>query len=305
MGGSALSTIKEQGSDYPFDSTRSIIESADFAMANLEAPFTNSGTQFDKTFTFRVPPRFSLGVHRAGFDVLGLANNHILDYGTEGLVSTMNLLDSLGIAFCGAGTNSQNASQGIVLQKGKWRVGFLAYSLTYPSEFWASSSRAGTAFPNHFKENIQEINENTDLVIVAFHWGGELKTHPKLYQRQYAHQAIDSGADLVIGHHPHILQGLELYQGRLIAYSLGNFVFGSYSRNARDSMMLRVRYDNLGFLLAEIIPISVFNLDVQFQPRLLSEQDRERVIVQLNDISSTLNSGKDILRASGLIIPEK
>ena len=151
------------------------------------------------------------------------------------------------------------------------------------------------------RKTIEGMSRQVDLLVVAFHWGGELRTDPKPYQRHYAHRAIDWGADLIIGHHPHVLQGIELYRDRLIAYSLGNFVFGSYSRNARDSIILRVRYDRLGLLYAEIIPISVFNLEVQFQPRLLRGEDRDRVIATLNTISKDLNDGRDILRPSGLI----
>jgi len=303
MGGSALHVIQREGADYPFDSTRHVLSSADLTIANLEAPFTSGGTPFDKTYTFRVPPPFASSLPSAGFDVLTLANNHILDFGPEGLYSTLNTLDSLGIATCGAGKNATEAERGAILKKGRWNIGFLAYSLTFPTEFWATDSSCGTAYPRspHIRQTIQEMREQVDLLVVAFHWGGELKADPKPYQRQYAHRAIDWGADLIIGHHPHTLQGMELYRDRLIAYSLGNFVFGSYSRNARDSIILRVRFDRLGLLYAEIFPITVFNLEVKFQPRLLRGKDRDRVIGTLNVISKDLNDGRDILRPSGLI----
>ena len=307
MGGSALSIIRTKGSEYPFEPTKSILRTADIAMANLEAPFTLKGEPFEKTFTFRVPPEFVQGIYDAGLDVLTLANNHILDYGPEGLFSTMALLDSLGIAYCGAGRTIKEAEDGVILQRGHWRIGFLAYSLTYPAEFWATSSKSGTAYPHpqRMEKNIRMLKEEVDLVVVSFHWGGEKMVRPKSYQRRYGHQAIDCGADLVIGHHPHVLQGLELYKDRLIAYSLGNFVFGSYSKNARDSIILKVRYDRQGLLLAEVIPISVFNYDVKFQPRLLEGVSREKVIRTVKELSIPLNRGKDIIRKSGLIVLEK
>jgi poly-gamma-glutamate synthesis protein (capsule biosynthesis protein) len=301
MGGSALPVIRTKGWDYPFDSTRHIIQSAGLALANLEAPFTNAGIPFDKTFTFRVPTRFARGIAESGFDVLTLANNHILDFGPEGLRSTMNILDSLGIAYCGAGQNIEEAERGVILERGKWRIGFLAYSMTYPTEFWATRSEWGTAYPRHLEKNVRTMKKKADLVVVSFHWGGELKSHPKPYQRRHAHLAIDSGADLVIGHHPHVLQGLEIYRDRLIAYSLGNYVFGSYSQNARDSIILRVLFSEYGLLQAEAIPISVFNPEVLFQPRILRGRDRDNVIRMLNQISSSLNQGKEILQPTGFI----
>lgn len=306
MGGSALPVLHQRGSDYPFDLTRTHLRTADIALANLEAPFTHSGKAFEKTFIFRIPPEYAGGVARAGFDVLTLANNHILDYGPEGLLSTVMVLDSLGIAHCGAGPDLLAAEKGVVVKRGLWRIGFLAYSLTYPTDFWATLGKMGTAYPypDRFKECLRMMREEADLIVVSFHWGGELKTEPKPYQRLFAYRAIDWGADLVVGHHPHVLQGLEIYKDRLIAYSLGNFVFGSYSRNARESIILKVRYDQMGFLMAEVIPISVFNYEVQFQPRLLEGALREKVIQRLNGISIDLNGGRKIIRESGVIVNE-
>jgi len=129
--------------------------------------------------------------------------------------------------------------------------------------------------------------------------------HPKVYQRNYAHQAIDSGADLIIGHHPHTLQGLEIYQGKLIAYSLGNFVFGSYSRSVEESMILKVRFENGSLKEAEIIPIDVNNYRTNFQPKLLHAGQKQRVILELNEISKQYNRGKSIIDDSGLIDPDK
>ena len=307
LGGSALSIIRQKGANYPFDACRTILQSADIAFGNLEAPFTKGGEPFDKTFTFRVPPEFGQGVSQAGFDVLSLANNHILDYGMEGLFSTLHVLDSLRIAYCGAGESEEEAESAVVLRRGGFRVGFLAYSMTYPDAFWATKKKGGTAYPylSRLKKSLYLLQEKTDLIVVSFHWGEELKAKPKPYQRLYAHCAVDWGADLVVGHHPHVLQGLELYKGVLIAYSLGNFVFGSYSRHARESIILKVRFDRQGFLLAEIIPISVCNDEVQFQPRVLDARDRDKVIQKINEISTELNQGRRVLRDSGLVVVDQ
>ncbi len=304
MGGRLLPIISSRGSDYPFDSTRSVLQSVDFAFANLEAPFTRTGEIFDKAYTFHVPPEYADGILSAGFDVLALANNHILDYGPEGLFSTISILDSLNIAYCGADSNLEKAESGVILDRGGWRIGFLAYSMIFPTEFWATSEQCGTAYPysDRLKQTIQTMKNQTDLVVVSFHWGGELRTEPKSYQCSHAHQAIDYGADLVIGHHPHVLEGLELYKGRLIAYSLGNYVFGSYSQNAKVSMILQLFFDRRGPLIAKVLPISVYNVEIQFQPRLLKGERRDQVIQTLNEISADLNEGEEIISSSGLVM---
>jgi poly-gamma-glutamate synthesis protein (capsule biosynthesis protein) len=303
MGGSALAVIQREGANYPFEFTRNTIRVTDISVANLEAPFTRSGKPFQKKFTFRVPPELAGGLVYAGFDVVFLANNHIMDYGPEGFESTVTILDSLGIAHCGAGNDVETAHEGVVVLRNNLSVGFLAYSMTYPEEFWAKGASGGTAYPymSRLKENIQYLKRNTDIVVVSFHWGEELCVFPKYYQRYYAHQAIDVGADLILGHHPHVLQGIELYKGRLIAYSLGNFVFGSYSRNARESIMLKLIFDQKGPLLAEVIPIIVYNYQIHFQPRILIGDSKMRVLQNLNDISRNLNNGYSIISETGLV----
>jgi poly-gamma-glutamate synthesis protein (capsule biosynthesis protein) len=303
MGGRALTKILLEGADFPFDSTRSILSNADLTMGNLEAPFTDRGRPFPKKFTFRVPPLFVTGLLGAGFDLVTLANNHILDFGLQGLYDTITLLDSVGIGYCGAGQDKTQALAGRIIEREGWRVGFLAYSLTYPEAFWATKQRGGTAYPNMraMKEEIEDLKMRSDLIVVSFHWGEELREDPKAYQRYYAQQVIDFGADLVVGHHPHILQGIEYYKERLIAYSLGNFVFGSYSQRARESIILRIYIDRKGLLFAEVVPISVYNFHVQFQPRQLDGDLKTRLINHMNKISQPLNNGDLIIQHSGLI----
>jgi poly-gamma-glutamate synthesis protein (capsule biosynthesis protein) len=306
MEGTALPVIREKGPDYPFAATKPLFDGADMAVANLEAPFGTGGRPFAKTFTFRVPPEFGVGIRNAGFDVLTLANNHILDYGPSELGSTLALLDSLKLAHCGAGWNSTEAEKEAVFKKSGWTVAVLAYSLTYPEAFWATASRCGTAFPRKetLKRRIADIRSSADLVVVCFHWGQELASVPQWYQQEFARLSIDSGADLVIGHHPHVLQGLELYKGKPIAYSLGNFVFGSNSESCRDSAVLKAFFTKNGFHHAEVVPISVYHREVRFQPRILEGERRDRVIRFINSISKNLNRGRELVSSDGVVVPD-
>ncbi|HDQ46224.1 MAG TPA: CapA family protein [bacterium] len=303
LGHRLVSVIRRRGVDYPFDSVASVIREADIAVANLEAPFTTGGTAFQKEYNFAVPPSFITGPVRAGFDLFTLANNHILDFGVEGLRSTIHTLDSTGIAYCGAGFDLEESIRPALLTRKGIRFGFLAFSLTFPEAFWASPGRAGTAYvrPEKLETIIRKVRESADVVIVSFHWGGESVTEPRPYQIQYARRAIDAGADLVFGHHPHVLQGLEIYKGRLIAYSLGNFIFGSYSAKVHDGALLRTWFSAEGLRAAEILPISVNNYTVRFQPRLFHSAERLKTIESLNALSKPLNGGKELLRPDGSI----
>jgi len=144
---------------------------------------------------------------------------------------------------------------------------------------------------------------NADLTIVNVHWGTEKKSAPNPYQIEMAHRLIDLGADLVLGHHPHVLQGLELYRGKLIAYSMGNYIFGSISENAKTSMILQIALDMNGLLSAKALPIHVYNAVVKFQPKILRGDDKKAVLEELRVLSRPLNSGRDILDLEGNILP--
>ena len=296
--------LEKQGINYPFDSTRNVLSRTAVAFANLESPFTTTGTRFDKRFNFKVPPKYAISLINAGFDVVTLANNHILDYGIEGLKNTINVLDSIGLDHCGAGLTREQARQPAILERNGYRIAFLGYSMTFPLEFWASDTSGGTNYPTYMRSSIQHCDSLADFTVVTFHWGSESKNYPKEYQKVFAHQAIDYGADLVIGHHPHVLQGLEIYKNRLIAYSLGNFSFSSYSRKATESMILKVYLTNEGLLFAKIIPVSVNNLDVAFQPRILSGADSDSVLSHLRKYSAALNSS-NIIDERGYIWRQK
>jgi len=301
-GNHTISYIKKHGTGYPFVPTQAILQKANVAFANLEAPFTTTGTKFDKRFTFKVPPKYASGLNEAGFDVVTLANNHMLDYGIEGLSNTIKTLDSIGVAFCGAGLDLKQAREPALIERDGFRIAVLGYSMTFPREFWASDSTGGTCYPHYdyMKKSIQQCESLADFTIVTFHWGSELKNYPKQYQKDYAYLAIDNGADLVLGHHPHVLQGLEIYKNRLIAYSLGNFSFASYSARATESIILKTHLSEAGLLYAKVIPISVNNSEVAFQPKPLTGAGADTVIAHLRAFSEPLNL-KSIIDKSGYI----
>jgi len=274
LGGSAAPTVRRQGADYPFSGTAELLQQADIAIANLEAPLTDGGEAVkDKTFTFRVPTRYAEAIERSGIDVLTLANNHLGDYGPQGIIDTRDALSAAGLRAAGAGKDLDEARRPTAIATRHGSVGFLAYSNTLPTDFYAGSKRPGTApgWPARFRADIEKLRPFVDYVVVSFHWGSERMTAPKDYQREYAHLAIDAGADVVIGHHPHVLQGAEWYQGRIIYYSLGNYAFGSWSQSSQIGGMARVVLDNGTVQSAALLPLNVYNSEVQFQPRPLAD----------------------------------
>jgi len=301
-----IDVVKEKGVDYPFDSTRALLRGADIAIANLEAPLTADGEPFEgKKYTFKVPPEFVSGIAAAGFDVVNMANNHSVDFGCTGVANTIKALESAGIQHCGAGENRERACAPSFIDVNGFRVAFVGFSMTFPDEFWATADTCGTCYPTDalLYDVISECEQQADLTVVSFHWGAEKFTAPKEYQINFGHKAIDYGADLVLGHHPHVLQGLELYKGKLIAYSLGNYVFASYSNVARTSVILKAKIDAGGLVLARLTPINVHNAVVEFQPTVLRGRAQSAVLDSLRNMSLPLNQGRNIIDDDGFILP--
>lgn len=292
LAGSGAATYARAGYHYPFAATSHELLRADIAMGNLEAPLATGGTEFTgKKFRFRVNPKAAKALKSAGFSVLTLANNHIMDYGPEGMRETLATLKSQGISHAGAGENIEEARRPALLERKGVNVAFLSYSLTQPLEFFADADRPGTApgWSRFFREDIRRARSAADYVVVSFHWGEERAAHPRPYQVEAARRAVDAGADLVIGHHPHVLQGVERYRGGVILYSLGNFAFGSLSRHAESSVMARIVLDG-GVREVEIIPLNVKNSEVRFQPAILKGKRGRTVISRLNELSRQWNT---------------
>ena len=206
------------------------MQNVDIFMINEEFPFGTTGTPAeDKQFTFRVNPSYISVFKDMGVDIVSLANNHVLDYGKEPLGETFQVLKENNIFYVGAGTDLTDASALRTIEAGEETYGFLSASRVIPVVEWDVRNSQPGVFTTYDEtlliEAIQKAKENCDFLTVYVHWGIERNTMPEAYQKQLAHAYIDAGADLVIGAHPHVLQGIEAYNGKLIFYSLGNFIF--------------------------------------------------------------------------------
>ncbi len=291
LGGTATPYLEQNGYDYPFDTTRSILSSADIAIINLETPLTNAGELLvEKKYRFRNPPEKVIpALENAGIDIVSLANNHTLDYGYSGLSDTLAALDTSKVAYHGAGENLTEARKAVVMQRNGQSIGFLAYSNTFPEEFWAGKNRPGVAFGHqHYVQADVEalVARGVDIIVVSFHWGREGTTELRPYQPLLAKTAIDAGADLVIGHHPHVLQEIEVYKEGVILYSLGNFVFGSFSNRVQESAIVTVKFENGKYAGLDVTPLLVNNFKVYFQPRLLTPEQGKKAFQDLKWVES-------------------
>lgn len=255
------------------DSISDRTASADLHLANLEAPLTGRGdTYLEKTYHLRNAPSVSLPIlEELSVDGVSLANNHMMDYGPRGLLSTLRLLDKNGIRYTGAGASLREAVQPVFFERKGRTIGFLSFSNTYPREFWANVGKPGTAYgePRVVEAMTSFASRYADRVIVSFHWGGEGKIKPKRYQIALAHRAVDAGADVVFGHHPHTIQPMERYRDALIFYSLGNYVFTTLSHEVNYGLLARVKFLPNQAPEVRYHVLNVDNYDVHYRPKLV------------------------------------
>ena len=235
--------IAANGPSWPWQSAGRWLRDADIAFGNLESAVSERGTPFPKQFNFRGTPAALAGLRRhSGMDVLNLANNHVGDYGPEAMLDTVRGVEGLGMKAVGAGPQLRRALAPQVIERLGLRVGFVGFSNIAPVEFAASESGPGTAWatPEAVASAVQAARRRADIVVATFHWGIEKQTLESADQRALADVAVAAGAQLVIGAHPHSLQPVRRQGASLVAYSLGNFVFGAYSTDTSTTGILEV-----------------------------------------------------------------
>lgn len=243
-----IGEIMEKNKDYsfPFEFSSDFLKRADLVFGNLEGPISDKGKNQGSIYSFRADPRVIEGLIGSGFDVLSIANNHIFDWGQEALLDTINKLKENGISYIGAGENYQDANEIKIKEINGIKFGFLGLTNLYPKSFWAKDNQTGLTEFNEDKivEKIKKTKENkvADIVIISLHWGEEYQTVSDQFQKDLAHKLIDLGADIIIGHHPHVAQELERYKNGIIFYSLGNFVFDqNFSKETMQGLVAEVK----------------------------------------------------------------
>lgn len=285
---------------------QNILKSADILIINNEFSFSTRGEAMaGKEYTFRVPPSYVSILTEMGVDVAGVANNHALDYGKDAYTDTLSTLHSAGIPTVGGGNSYNEAAAPAVLNKNGETFAILATSRVIPSGSWnIDNSTPGmltTYDPNELIAKIKKAKASYNHVLVEVHWGKEYADHPEDYQVDFAHKYIDAGADAVIGMHPHVLQGIEFYKGKLIFYSLGNFMFFK-NTNPLAAVKLNISGDSIS---CHIIPAYANNSKtylaqgaVGSQESSASSDQAESVYAHLRSISTGIN-----IDSSGAVTP--
>ena len=289
---------------YPLLRIAPVLRDADIAFANLETPLSD---QARHSGAFRTPTAFADGLRWAGVDVVSTANNHALDADGQGLLDTKEALWRAGIGSVGTGANLEDARRPFIVEKKGVRVAFLGYA-------WSvNGGRRGFALPDYpgavpldpfiIKEDIGRVRDEVDYVAVSFHWAIENSqdTHPAA--RAFAHDIIDAGADLIIGHHPHVPRGVEIYKGKVIFYSLGNFIFGHNHTYWMDNYLGRLTLTPEKIKSVEILPIAGRGNHLS-QPYVLIGDEADALLEDVQTRSAELDTRMEIRGEVGFIVPE-
>ncbi len=267
------------GADYFMENVRGIFAADDFTLVNLECVFTESEEAVEKSWNMKGFPEYTKIMAQSSIEGCSHGNNHCMDYGLVSLNDTHAALDEAGIVY---GYNEHTA---VYTTESGIRIGIVSANLLSETE----------EFENYIRYGIASLREQgADLVIASCHWGYELDNYPTDYQQRMGHNCIDWGADLVIGTHPHVLQGIEYYNGKVICYSLGNFCFGG-NRNPtdKDTVIYQQTFTFIDGQLqpqldARVIPcmVSSHSSYNDFQPMIAEEEEKQSIIERVNEYSA-------------------
>jgi len=261
--------LRSKGPHFPFQAVRPLFDGKDLVCCNLEGPLSLKGSPYPLKCSLRGHPHYIQGLAQAGFNYCSLANNHILDYQDEALWETLDLLTQHGIGYSGVGANLDEAVNPFLFQAQGIRVALFSFcDVEIDSPFYATLEQRGIA-PLDLDlagSAFHVVQEEVDLLFVSLHWGIEHFRYPSPDQIRKGHALVDMGAHLILGHHPHVIQGMETYKNALICYSLGNFLFSDIlwdwttesgetrhtrvplRRKHRESLVLEARFSRDGLL---------------------------------------------------------
>lgn len=270
-------------SAYMSDEILSEMTGVDIFMANHEFPFSTRGTPMEgKKYTFRTNPENVQILKDMGVDIVTLANNHTLDFGTVALQDTFQTLDGAGILYAGAGDTKERAEALQIIEVNGQKFGFLAATRVIPVTNWNVEYRQPGLFTTYddtrLVECIKAAKEECDFLTVYVHWGVERVAYPEEYQKVMARHFVEAGADLIIGSHPHVLQGIEFIEEKPVFYSLGNYAF---YQALEKTALVKVTVWPDGDVEYDLVPVSV----VQGKNELLQGEKASAIYTYMNEIS--------------------
>ena len=254
------SVVKNFGGDYnQLFTNLTELKGADILFANLEGDVSDIGNNVGSKYSFRMDPAILPAISNAGFDIVSFANNHVGDWNWAAFKDTLKRLSDIGILQTGAGDTKAGAETPTIIEKNGVRFGFIGFSDVGPDWIRATDTNPGILLASdpHLADIIKRAKEKSDVLIASFHWGTEYNKLHNSRQESLAHIAIDNGADMVIGHHPHVIEDIEIYKDKPIVYSLGNFIFDqNFSPETRKGLMLSVSIEEGKVVSHEEMPIS-------------------------------------------------
>jgi poly-gamma-glutamate synthesis protein (capsule biosynthesis protein) len=271
--------MAKKGNDYPFLKIKDYFNEGDIVFANLESPIFPGKIMPISGTAFWARPGLEKSLKENGFNVLSLSNNHMGNQGVIGVEYTLNSLKGVGILASGAGRDIEEAATPQVIVKKGLRFAFLSYTdgSIIPESYEASSNSAGVLYMDEarLKNDIASAKKVSDFVIISMHAGNEYVYRPVQKQISFAQKAIDDGADLIIGHHPHQIQDVEKYKGKYIFYSLGNFVFDQeWSIETRQGLIAEIYFNKSGVVDFNLTPVLISDY---CQPDILNDSDAAKV----------------------------
>jgi poly-gamma-glutamate synthesis protein (capsule biosynthesis protein) len=275
--------IKQKGPTFPFSEVASNLKEGDVIFGNLEAVLSNRGIDSKRlsSVSMRAAPEAVEGLTYAGFNILSLANNHILEHGEDAVSETMTILSRHDIKYVGVDTDITKAREPLIVDAKGIKIAFLAYCLIPDKTAYISIND-----PQEICSDVRKAKPQADVVVVSLHWGNEFMEKPSPSQVRLAHQIIDAGASVILGHHPHVLQGVETYKKGIIAYSLGNFIFDQiFLEETRYGVILECLLSKDGAVGYKLLPTYT---DDEYVLHLLQGQAKEASLAELEALSSEL-----------------
>ncbi|MFH1643937.1 MAG: CapA family protein [bacterium] len=265
--------ISQTDYKYPWGNMLSLLQKNNFNIVNLETTFTRSQKAIPKVFNFKSDPDNVEVLKIGNIEIVNLANNHILDFSAQGLSETIKVLDENNILHAGAGEDIELARKPAVIEKEGIKIGVLGYTDNEP-DWLATQNKPGTNFIEvgdieKIKKDVNELKNEVDVVVVSIHWGPNKIIRPTQEFVNFAHKIIDCGVDIIHGHSAHFFQGIEIYKGKVIMYSAGDFVddYAVYEDLRNDwTFLFNIKIDKNGPKEIELIPLLISNMQVNRIP---------------------------------------
>lgn len=295
--------VIQKGSSHVLGDMTDILKNSDIVFANLEAVYSIRGEPLNRIPVFRLNPKSFDIIKEANINIVSLANNHMFDYGPDAFIDTIKLLDKNRISYFGAGLTYDDSLAPLITEIKGTRVGFIGYREKEPKNFCNNGVVTPQINEKLIIKDITSLKREVDFLILSLHYGWEYQFYPSPRDVDLCRLFVDSGANLILGHHPHYPQGIERYKDSLIIYSLGNFIWDQkFKGHTNSSFVLELKIVKQSILSAKVIPFQMKN---NYQLEVIKGDQLERGIEKINHLSTVLLSKSELNEEWYIICREK